>query len=185
MNIPCLMLVIALQFSSAPKEPNTVGICTVISNANRFDGKIVRVTGTLHADFHSTAIGNEKCDRSAVLNFSSKNESSPWMSFYDGVAKQSASLDTRPFVVTLEGKFRKRVCPQKDFCFSRIAVTRIVEASFENGRNPSTSAHNGSDFKPGTDQRHADVTHPDKNFSLALFTRIGHATRWVFHFHKE
>ena len=125
-TIPLILASILLSVVSATGQEKALDVCTLLKSARKYDGKIVVVTGYVQASQHLTGIRSEGCSRGVVLWID--RDSTP-DDFVAGIDDKRLQLDPRPFRVTVEGRFRKRVRGWLSYV-SRIEVTKALSWEF-------------------------------------------------------
>ena len=128
-----LIFVSVCLVSPGKSQDKAMDVCTLLRSAKSHEGKIVLVTGFITADQHSTAIGSEGCYRHVIVRY--KSDSQPH-DFVAGVEDKRLKLDPRPFRVTVEGRFQRRVRGPLGY-FSRIEVTRALSWEFIGEKKPA------------------------------------------------
>jgi len=126
-----LLTVLAMIMSGTAKgQQSVMNVCELIKTAKRYDHKTVVVTGFVHADIHWTGIKGEGCSGGVVIRYDF--DSAP-RDFVNGVEARRGRLDTRPFKVTVEGKFHARVPAPRGY-IRRIEVTKVLDWEFVDGK---------------------------------------------------
>ncbi|MCJ7502050.1 MAG: hypothetical protein MUP80_03185 [Acidobacteriia bacterium] len=125
-TIPLVLASILLSVLSATSQEKAMDVCALLKSERKYDGKIVVVTGYVRATQHLTAIRSEGCPRSVIIRY--KSDAQP-DEFVAGVEDTRLWLDPRPFRVTVEGRFQRRVRGPLGY-FSRIEVTRALSWDF-------------------------------------------------------
>jgi hypothetical protein len=106
------------------QEP--MGVCGLLKSANRYDHKTVVVSGFVYADHHWTLIEEKGCSGGIVISYDS--DLAPH-DFVDGVEAKRGRFASRPFQVTVEGKFSSRVKGPLGY-LRRIEVTKVLHWEF-------------------------------------------------------
>ena len=135
---------IVLTASAALPQPKpetpTLTICDVRSQAKKYLGKVVTVTGEVQGTGHHGVVGmsNSQCPTVGVALAESKEmkkSRAPQSElFRDGMWKTLLCKDERVFVATVQGRFGKAV--MRGIPIYRIVVDRALRAEFIQQTSP-------------------------------------------------
>jgi len=135
-----LLVVMAVSAGSTQSKPNTqkLSICEIRSQANKYLGKVVTVTGEVQRSGHSVSMTSSQCSTvGAALvesNEGEKSHSPEAEQFRDGTWKTFLCTDERVFVATVRGRFETAVT--RGIPIYRIAVDRVLRAEFIQQTSP-------------------------------------------------
>jgi len=134
---------IVLTASAALPQPKpetpTLTICDVRSQAKKFLGKVVTVTGEVQGTgHHGVGMSNSQCPTVGVALAESKEmekSRAPQSElFRDGMCKTLLCKDERVFVATVQGRFGKAV--MRGIPIYRIVVDGVLRAEFIQQTSP-------------------------------------------------
>jgi hypothetical protein len=121
-----LWILIPVFFFPAAEGQEPLDVCGLLKSAKLHDHKTVIVSGFVYADHHWTLIEGKGCSGSIVLGYDS---GSVPHDFASGVETKRGRFDSRPFNVTVEGKFNSHVHgPWGNL--RRIEVTKVLHWEF-------------------------------------------------------
>jgi hypothetical protein len=120
-----LCALLCLAFVSVEGQ-TPIDVCGLLKSAKLHEGKTVTATGFVFADRHSTGIGGEGCSGGIVIRYDSGRVP---RDFVDGVEAKRGRFDSRPFNVTVEGKFSSHVRGPLGY-LRRIEVTKVLHWEF-------------------------------------------------------
>jgi hypothetical protein len=136
---------IVLTASAASPQPKpetpTLTICDVRSQAKKYLGKVVTVTGEVQGTGHHGVVGmsNSQCPTVGVALAESKEmgkSRAPQSDlFRDAIGKTLLCTDERVFVATVQGRFGTALT--EGIPIYRIMVDRVLRAEFMQQTSPS------------------------------------------------
>ena len=136
---------IVLTASAASPQPKpetpTLTICDVRSQAKKYLGKVVTVTGEVQGTGHHGVVGmsNSQCPTVGVALAESKemekSRAPESEQFRDGMGKTLLCTDERVFVATVQGRFGTGLT--RGIPIYRIVVDRVLRAEFIQQTSPS------------------------------------------------
>lgn len=119
----CVLLIVPVTAVTQGQE--SMDVCSLVKSAKQYDGKTVVVSGFARADRHLTGIQGDGCP-CVIISYDA--ESVPH-EFANGIEDKRLKLDLRPFKVTVEGKFKRRVKAPLGYV-SRIEVDKVLYWEF-------------------------------------------------------
>lgn len=138
-----LGIVLTASAASPQQKPETptLTICDVRSQAKKYLGKVVTVTGEVQGTGHHGVVGmsNSQCPAVGVALAESKEmekSRAPQSElFRDGMGKTLLCTDERVFLATVQGRFGTAVT--RGIPIYRIVVDRVLRADFIQQTSPN------------------------------------------------
>jgi len=120
-----LWVLVVVPVIAVAEDQKSIDVCSLLRSGKQYDGKTVVVSGFVRADRHLTGIQGDGCP---CVIISYDRESVPH-EFTNGIEDKRLKVDSRPFKITVEGKFKRRVKAPLGYV-SRIEVDKVVHWEF-------------------------------------------------------
>jgi hypothetical protein len=126
------ILVSTSMLSAGGGQESSVDVCELLGSAKRFDGKVVLVSGFIHAGGHSEGIDGKGCSQGVAITYDIDSMPKDSVS---AITDKRLRLDSRPLTVTVKGRFKGHVRAPLGY-ISRIEVTKAVHWEFIGEKTP-------------------------------------------------
>ena len=123
-------LLIALQATAQSVKPTPTPVCSLVEQAQNYDGKEVYVDSLLLASQHAVVLTGTPCGRGIYVTYPSGKNETKWRDFYEAVYAKSTGAETAALHVKLKGIFHSRI-PYGNDTIRQIEVREVLEVSFD------------------------------------------------------
>jgi hypothetical protein len=124
--IACLSILAAAQ-----ETPNHLTPCELVAGRQKYDKKLVRVSGYVEASYHTTLLASPDCKAAiALADSGSLPKDRLYGTYNEGVQAVRVKNESRRLWVVVEGRFNAAL-QRHGITGSQLVITRIVDAKFE------------------------------------------------------
>jgi hypothetical protein len=120
----------ALQATAQSMKPTATPICSLVEQAQNYDGKEVYVDSLLLASQHAVVLTGTPCGRGIYVTYPSGKNETKWRDFYEAVYAKSSGGETAALHVKLKGIFHSRI-PHGSDTIRQIEVNEVLDVSFD------------------------------------------------------
>lgn len=125
-NVTVLM---TLQATAQSAKPTPTPLCSMVEQAQNYDGKEIYIEALLLASQHAVVLTDAACG-GIYLTYPSGEKGPKWREFYEAVYAKSSGAENAALHVKLKGVFHSRI-PYGNGSIRQIEVQEVLNVSFD------------------------------------------------------